>query len=83
MKKETEVILSKGGTAEKTVSISQIAIPDMWHIAETIRKRCSIANPEATADQILKCWHLAHSLHRHISKPNSPPPAQVQSWSGL
>jgi hypothetical protein len=38
------VTLSKGGTEERTVKISQVIIPDLWHIAQSLddedKKKC-------------------------------------------
>ena len=59
MSNDTKVTLNKGGTKEKTLPISGIKIPDLWHIAE---------NQSNTEDRerILLCWEIAHGLHRHI-----------------
>jgi len=66
MANETKVTLSKGGSAEKTMPISQISIPDLWHIAEAIRTTGKVANGPGCATMILECWGLAHSFKSHI-----------------
>lgn len=56
-----KVTLSKGGTMERTVEVSEIIIPDLWHIA---------LNQESkeAKDAILEVWHIAHDLKRHIEE---------------
>jgi hypothetical protein len=53
------VTINKGGTAEKKLHLTQIIIPDLWHIA--------LAQSDKEAKEaILKTWHLAHDLKKHI-----------------
>jgi len=66
---EKTVTLFKGGTKEKTLPISQVEIPDLWHIAEAIRTNGRIggkAGRERAADMILDCWHICGALKEHI-----------------
>ena len=60
---EPTVTLAKGGTEERTVPISEVVIPDIWHTAMELRE----TRPKA-ADAILEVWHIAHSLRRHIAE---------------
>lgn len=53
-----QVTLSKGGTAEKTVDVAKLQIPDLWHIAHRL--------DEEDKEKVLECWHLAHDLKTHI-----------------
>ena len=68
MSNETKVTLSKGGTGEKTKTISQVNIPDLWHIAEAIRKNGKVADGPGCAELILECWSRAHDFKRHIQE---------------
>ena len=49
----TKITLHKGGTAEQTVALSELQIPDLWRV-ETTR--------DADRAKILECWHIAHAL---------------------
>lgn len=71
MKREQIMIVRhKGGTAQKTVPISQIVVPDLWHIAQAeLDLDCRRA--------ILETWHLAHDLKRHIETPDAPEPLEA------
>lgn len=66
MANNTKVVLSKGGSHQKTVPASEINIPDLWHIAEALRKNGQVADGPGCADLILECWNHAHGLKRHI-----------------
>jgi len=71
MAKKTLVTLSKGGTKERTVPVSEIEIPDMWHISQAVRRTQEIALSQKAADLILEVWHLAHDLKKHIEESPS------------
>jgi len=66
MSLRTKVTLFKGGTREKTVPIRDVVIPDMWHIAQSVRYRRTLDNPSVCADLCLDCWHIAGALKDHI-----------------
>lgn len=68
MANDTKVTLSKGGSKERTLPISQVHIPDLWHIAEKIRT--DGLNPPGTecAGLILEVWNLCHDFKRHIQE---------------
>lgn len=66
MSNQTKMTLCKGGSGEKTLPISQINIPDMWHIAQAIRMTGKVADGPGCADLILECWNRAHDFKNHI-----------------
>ena len=68
MANKTKVTLSKGGTGEKTLPISQVKIPDLWHIAGAIEKTGKVADGPGCAALILECWSRAHDFKRHIQE---------------
>ena len=53
------ITLSKGGTNERTVKVSSIDIPDLWHIANDLQNVYS-------RQAILDVWHLAHDLKNEL-----------------
>ena len=55
------VTLHKGGTAEKTLPLSHVVIPDLWHIAQGQMDTLDLA-------AILECWHYAHDLKRTVEE---------------
>jgi len=59
---------SKGGTAEREEIISQIQVPDLWHMISHIRDGVTLVPAYRTqiADAMLECWHLAHDMKRHL-----------------
>ena len=63
MKTKT-ITLSKGGSDERTVPIGQITIPDLWHLADSIRVQVD----DVAAEMVLEVWHLAHDFKRHIEE---------------
>jgi len=60
MANNTKVTLNKGGTQEKTLLISKIQVPDLWHLAQTQKGEIK--------KLILDCWGLANDLKRHIQE---------------
>ena len=58
---EKMITLAKGGIKERTVPVSGLEIPDLWHVA----RRCTDVQDR---EMILECWHLAHDLKRHIKE---------------
>jgi hypothetical protein len=59
-----KITLHKGGTKEKTVPVTQIEIPDLWHLARSVRQ----SHGNQAADAILKCWHIAHDLRKALEE---------------
>ena len=68
MANDAKVTLNKGGTEKKVVPISDVKIPDLWHIANTIRENGKVADGPGCAELILECWSRAHDLKRHIQE---------------
>lgn len=68
MARNTKVTLFKGGTKEKTVKISEVQIPNLWHIAQAIRENGKVQDGPGCAELILECWHIAGALKRHIEE---------------
>lgn len=66
MTTSTQIILSKGGTKERTVSIddAECLVPDMWHIINYFKDK---DKPEV-ANEIDKCWKLCHDFKKHIQE---------------
>jgi hypothetical protein len=55
--KDITITLSKGGTAEKKVKLSQLVIPDIFTYDKT---------PSGKA--INEVWHIAHDLKRELEE---------------
>ena len=55
------VTLSKGGTKERTVKVSELVIPDLWFVGES---------PDGVEwrTRVLECWHMAHDLKRELEE---------------
>lgn len=68
MANETKVTLAKDGELERVLPISQIPIPDLWHIAEAVRHSKEFWAGKKTCDLILEVWYLAHDFKRHIQE---------------
>ena len=68
MASDEVVTLFKGGTKETPLPISEVDIPDLWYIAEALRKSGKVANGPGCADLILECWHIAGALRQHIKE---------------
>ena len=57
-----KIIRAKGGEAERKVDLADIRVPDLWHLAEDLRK----AKLHKTRKMVLETWYLAHDLLRHL-----------------
>ena len=59
---------AKGGTAEREEIISQIQVPDLWHIIIGIREGTKVpkAHRDAVADAVYEAWTLAHDMRKHL-----------------
>lgn len=67
--KGPKVIVS-GHKNARGVAISRIRIPDLWHLARALMGATDKDGRRfgaAERDAVLKTWHIAHQLHRHIS----------------
>jgi len=60
MSKKTEVTL-----ANHVVNINDVDIPDMWFLYLELKKSPKYKHD---AEDLLKTWHIAHALKRHIEK---------------
>lgn len=71
-----QVTLARGGTAERTLNLRDVKIPDLWHTVEAIRIADGrpIALEPGTADVILECWNIAHQLRREWLRENGEEP---------
>lgn len=56
---KSEIIRSKGGTKERKVTLDQIRVPDLWHIAHN-------QPDKESKETILECWRLAHDMLRTL-----------------
>lgn len=61
-----QIVLCKGGTMERTVEVSKIVIPDLWHIAHLPELDGYTQGGKSAKDLILECWHLAHDLKKAL-----------------
>ncbi len=62
---EPTVTLFKGGKNEKQVPLSQVEVPDLWHIAQAeMDLNCR--------EKVLRCWHLANDLLRELRERAKP-----------
>jgi hypothetical protein len=77
----TTITLSKGGTAERTIDVQSIQVPDLWHVAMYHHDKADTIpldnDMQAKADQkwhkmqeemILECWNLAHDMRKHLQE---------------
>ena len=52
------IIRSPKGTLREVVPLSEVRVPDMWHLAEALIGE----EREEEAEQLLECWHLCIDL---------------------
>jgi len=60
---------SKGGTAEREEIISQIQVPDLWHLYLALKDGKLTRNKKIlakAAEDVYEAWHLAHDMKRHL-----------------
>ena len=63
------ITLAKGGKDERTVNISQVHIPDLWHIAQHLDDiGIKTQGGELAGDLVRQVWHLAHDLKRELQE---------------
>ena len=65
---------SKGGTAEREEIISQIEVPDLWHLIQDMKQGTTISKKEGQriVAAIAECWHLAHDMKAHMQSTTAP-----------
>lgn len=61
-----KITLHKGGTAEKTVELESIQIPDLYKISEIPELRRYSLGRRFASDLILECWHLCHAFKNEL-----------------
>ena len=69
-----EITLNPGAPSEQTIEPGAIQVPDLWHIAQYLKKTGEkvyvLVDGEMkhvlAGDYILEAWHLAHALKRYI-----------------
>jgi hypothetical protein len=73
-----QIVRSKQGTKRHIVKVSEVDIPDLWHVAEKIRDAASGEGIRLTpedAEEVIETWALCHDLLEHIKRvcrePNS------------
>ena len=66
MSNETMITLSRGGDEERTLPISEVYIPELYHIARDVRLNSKLINANVCSEVILLVWHIANDLKRHI-----------------
>lgn len=57
-----KITLAKGGTAEKTVELKEIVIPDLWKVAQIKELEGYTLGDKSVKEAIIEGWHLAHDL---------------------
>lgn len=69
------IIRAPRGQARRVVKVSDIEIPDLWHISgylDNEAKACEARDPRQAevlrkaADDVREVWHLAHDLLENI-----------------
>ena len=68
-KAEPTFTRSKGGTAEREEIISQIQVPDLWHLYMALKDGQLTRSKKVQAelaDVVYETWHLAHDMKRHL-----------------
>ena len=53
-----------GGTHKHIAQLSELAVPDCWHVA----MRLAEAGDESGSKLVLETWHLCHDLLKHLHK---------------
>jgi len=53
------ILLHENGTGAEEAEVSKIVIPDVWHIAMTIKDK-------QAQDMVLDVWNLAHDMKRAL-----------------
>lgn len=62
--RNVKVTLNRGGSAETTVPLAQLNVPDAWHAAMQLKK----LGFESHCETVLETWHLAHSLLKELQE---------------
>ena len=68
-KAEPTFTRSKGGTAEREEIISQIQVPDLWHLYMALKDGQLTRSKKVQAelaDVVYETWQLAHDMRKHL-----------------
>jgi hypothetical protein len=60
---------SKGGSAEREEIISQIQVPDLWHLYMALKDGQLTRSKKVQAelaDVVYETWQLAHDMRKHL-----------------
>ena len=71
-----KVILAARGQARREVELSEVRVPDLWHIATDFGSgtKESTLTPTQKREVVLECWHLAHDLLANLQSIESGQP---------
>lgn len=62
MNERQTLTVHPGGEGEYTVCVNELKVPDLWHIAQSLKE----AGDYVAAELVLKTWHLTHAMKDHI-----------------
>lgn len=62
---DTIITRGRGGKGQRQVRLSDVEIPDLWHVAQYLT---GLEEPKAriAAEKVLECWHLCSDLKREL-----------------
>jgi hypothetical protein len=71
------ITMHAGGTGEREQAISNITIPDLWHVAQYLydiggTERDGDPSRHLYSKMVLDCWHLAHDMKDHLQAMDAP-----------
>ncbi len=57
---QQSIIRAPKGTARQIVPLSEVQIPDLWHLAMALQDDKNYR--KEASEQVLECWHLCSDL---------------------
>ena len=66
------IVRAPKGTARKVVPLSEVRVPDLWHLYEALSEQAEKTSMElrpaykAQAAMAVECWHLAIDLLENL-----------------
>lgn len=66
-----KVVLSVRGKERREVTLNDVQIPDLWHVAERLRRD----DPDGAA-AVLECWRICHDLKANLANDIEAPEKQ-------
>lgn len=66
------IVRSPKGSPRHTIPLSDVQIPDLWHIAQHLKR----TGYHQSAAAVLECWTLCHDLLTNLKGDIQPPPGQ-------